>query len=94
MSAPLDAKMTPFSVIARSKILRLRSEQAPQSWRCCWEEIATPRQVGVRNDEKRRAPIPSEQLPSDSICGNLGESDKISISKMGDEHDPCREDIS
>ena len=34
-----------------------------------------------------------DNLP-DSICGNLGESDKISISKAGDEHDSCREDIS
>jgi hypothetical protein len=29
-----------------------------------------------------------------SICSNLGESDKISISKTGDEYDSCREDIS
>jgi hypothetical protein len=28
------------------------------------------------------------------ICSNLGESDKISTSKTGDEYDPCREDIS
>jgi hypothetical protein len=29
-----------------------------------------------------------------SICGNLGESDKISVSKTGDEYDPCGEDTS
>ena len=34
-----------------------------------------------------------ETVP-DSICGNLGESDKISISKTGDEYDSCREDTS
>jgi hypothetical protein len=28
------------------------------------------------------------------ICINLGESDKISISKTGDAYDSCREDIS
>jgi hypothetical protein len=28
----------------------------------------------------------------DSICGNLGESGKISIFKTADEYDPCRED--
>jgi len=48
MSTPLDAKMTPFFVIARSEILRLRSEQAPQS-----VAIAT-HLLGARNDERRK----------------------------------------
>lgn len=34
-----------------------------------------------------------EAVPN-SICSNLGESDKISISKTRDEYDSCREDIS
>jgi len=34
-----------------------------------------------------------ETVP-DSTCINLGESDKISISKTGHEYDYCREDIS
>ena len=34
-----------------------------------------------------------ESVP-DSICGNLGESDKISISKTGEEDDSCGKDIS
>jgi len=39
-------------------------------------------------------PLDAKMPAVDSICGNLGESDKISISKAGNEYDPCREDIS
>jgi len=41
----------PSPVIARSEIPRCASEQAPQSRE--GYEIATPRQVGARNDKER-----------------------------------------
>ena len=85
MSGPLDAKTACFFVIARSIPTK-------QSWWCCWGRL--PRTFQVLATTRSESVMNQATAETWSICGDLGEWDKINTSKKEDEHDPCREDIS
>ena len=69
-----------------------RSIATEQSWWCCWGRLSHTLQVLAMTKSESLMNLATTEIWT--ICGDLTESAKIGISKVGDEYDPCREDIS